>query len=82
MPNNEEHAWNTYQLYGLWARDLHAWMDEPCEKYGYWHRKYRHKPHPPDWAIQKYGLGNAEKIMLDHIFLDENPETTLRIEIP
>jgi hypothetical protein len=81
MPNNEEHAWNTFQLYGVWARDLHAWMDEPSEKMGIWHRKKRHTVSPPDWAVVKYGLEIAEKIMLDHIFLDENPVTSLSIEI-
>mgnify|MGYP003970574413 CR=1 FL=1 len=81
MPNNEEHAWNTFQLYGQWARDLHAWMDEPSNNMGIWHRKKRHTVSPPDWAVVKYGLGMAEKIMLDHIFLDENPVTSLIIEI-
>jgi hypothetical protein len=82
MPNNEEHAWNTFQLYGEWARDLHVWMDEPCKDHGIWHRRLRHTPHPPDWVVQKYGLGLAERIMMDHIFLDEHPETSMVIEIP
>jgi hypothetical protein len=43
--------------------------------------KKRHTASPPDWAVAKYGLAIAEKMMLDHIFLYENPVTSLKIEI-
>lgn len=71
MPNNEEHAQHCYNRYGIHARDLHHWMDEPSLMYGVNHRRFRHNPdYPPKWAVEKYGYETAQNVMLDHIYLD------------
>jgi hypothetical protein len=72
MPSNEEHAQHTYRLYGIWAYDLHEWMDAPSTWYGPNHRVYRHnvnKP-PPFSAIKKYGYEMARKLQIAHLRLD------------
>lgn len=71
MPNNEEHSKSTYQKLGVWASDVHRWMDEPWKSYGRSHREIRHDPDaPPEWAVEKYGLALTRKIMRDHVELD------------
>lgn len=72
MPNNEEHAQHTYKLYGIWAHDLHRWIDAPSKTHGQGHRRFRHSPHrpPPLSAIEKYGYSMARKIQLAHFMLD------------
>lgn len=71
MPNNEEHSKSTYQKLGVWASDVHRWMDEPWKSYGRSHREIRHDPDaPPEWAVEKYGLALTQKIMSDHVELD------------
>ena len=71
MPNNEEHSKSTYHKLGVWASDVHRWMDEPWKSYGRSHREIRHDPDaPPQWAVEKYGLALTRKIMKDHVELD------------
>lgn len=72
MPNNEEHAQNTYSLYGIFAFDFHQWIDAPSKTHGRGHRRFRHdsrKP-PPFSAIEKYGYDMARKLQIAHFKLD------------
>lgn len=71
MHNNEEHSKSTYQKLGVWASDVHRWMDEPWKSYGRSHREIRHDPNtPPEWSVEKYGLALTQQIMRDHVELD------------
>lgn len=74
MPNNEEHAQHSYQRYGLYAEDLHQWMDEPSRLYGPSHRWVRHQNNdvrnPPQIYVDEYGLERTRDVMMDHILLD------------
>lgn len=75
MPNNEEHAQHSYRRYGVFARDLHSWMDEPSQTHGASHRRFRHDAdQPPKWAVEKYGFETAQNIMLDHIYMDKKAQ--------
>jgi len=75
VPNNEEHAQHSYRRYGVFARDLHSWMDEPSQTHGAYHQRFRHDAdHPPKWAVEKYGFETAQNIMLDHIYLDKKAQ--------
>ena len=72
VPNNEEHALDTYKRYGVWGYDLHKWMDVPSKEHGPNHRVFRHdsKKPPPISAIKKYGYEMARKMQLAHLRLD------------
>ena len=71
MPDNEAHSKRTYEKYGVYASDLHSWMDKPSEWAGSLHRFYRHDPgNPPRWAVEKYGYDLASDLIQDHLQLD------------
>lgn len=71
MPNREEHCRHSFEMYGVRAEDVHAWMDEPSKIYGPRHRHTRHDLKLiPMKFVEKYGEELARAIMLDHILLD------------
>lgn len=82
MPNLEEHCEHTLERYRIEGRDIHQWMDEPCRRYGKFHRRFRHD----DEAIKlvgeifgkTYGKSLAENIALDHIVADHEESKNRR----
>ncbi|TFH15210.1 hypothetical protein E4H04_08780 [Candidatus Bathyarchaeota archaeon] len=72
MPDNQTHSKHTLEELDEAAADLHAWMDMPSSWAGYLHRFYRHDPDdPPAWAVENYGFDLSQRIMQDHLLLDE-----------
>lgn len=73
MPGNLEHSQHSLKAVGVEASDLHEWMDRPWRELGPDHRFLRHDPSdPPEWAVRRYGLDTAQRVMEDHVRLDDH----------
>jgi superfamily I DNA and/or RNA helicase len=73
MPGNLEHSQHSHRIIGVEASDLHMWMDRPSRELGPDHRFLRHDPsEPPEWAVKRYGVETARRVMEDHVKLDDH----------
>ncbi len=71
MPGNFEHSQHSLRMVGVEASDLHDWMDKPWRELGLDHRFLRHDPSmPPEFAVKRYGVETARRVMEDHVKLD------------
>ncbi len=68
-----EHSQHSLRMVGVEASDLHEWMDRPWRELGPDHRFLRHDPSmPPEWAVRRYGVETARRVMEDHVKLDDH----------
>jgi len=77
MPGVTEHSRITKKRYGVSGENVHRWMDEPQKLFGSNHRTVRHgiEQEIPSIFVDEYGEELARNIMIDHILLDNDPNS-------